>query len=112
MGKHMAMLADQVEMAGKSKGDVKKAKEHEKNVSMAGNKVFFDNRNVIMMRAIFQECSILDCVVLIDFLQTPPAIELKPAAEFLSECKERTSGVYSHTKRVVTRNRSEGHLTV
>lgn len=110
--KHMAMQADQVTMAGKNKRYVKNAQVHEQNVGRAGRKVFHDNWKMIVMRAVFQECSILDCVVVIDLLWLPPAIKLKPAVEFLSKCKELTLANYSHAKRVVTRNRAEGHLTL
>ncbi|KAL7552000.1 hypothetical protein ACHAWF_017478 [Thalassiosira exigua] len=57
--KYMATQSEQVKMAGHSKRHVEKAKEHEKNISMAGNKVFIDNLQMIMMRAIFEGRKIL-----------------------------------------------------
>jgi len=107
----MGLLAEQIKIAGHSKKDIKKGGHIEKHLSMAGNKVFTDNMHGIMMRAIFQGCSILDSVVVIDFLQTPPAILVEPAAEFLSCCRGNSANNYSHTKRVLERNRSSGNVT-
>jgi len=45
------------------------------------------------------------------FLQTPPAITLELAAEFLSDCKKNSANHYSHTKRIVERNRFSGNIT-
>mmetsp|Transcript_10848 Transcript_10848/g.19720 ORF Transcript_10848/g.19720 Transcript_10848/m.19720 type:complete len:715 (+) Transcript_10848:138-2282(+) len=109
--KHMSKQGDQVKMAGHGKRDIKKAEQHEKNVSMAGAKAFSQNIHTIMLRAIFQECNILDCVVVVDLCQAPPSIELKLVADFLSDLRMNSAENYSHTKRVVDRNRSNGSIT-
>jgi len=111
--KHMTMCADQVGQGGGGKKEIKRAQKHEQNVSMAGNQVFYNNLSSIVMQAVVQNYSILDCVVVIDLCKTPPEINVKIASDFLYN-----NGMYTdpennaHTKRIIDRNRGNGSLTV
>jgi len=107
----MTTTASQLKSEGRSSRDVKKVKEHEANVSILGNKVFYDNVNGILMRAIFQGQSIVECVVVIDLTRAPPEIEVQEGAVFLSDNLERAPHSYDHTRKVFERNRANGAIT-
>lgn len=104
----------QLKEAGHGKRDIKKAEQHEKKVSMAGEKIFGDNVPVIMLRAIFQGYNVLDCVVYIDLCEAPPTIELQLARDFLADIERdgrESPEDFAHTKRIIERNKSNGAIT-
>ena len=109
----MVTTASQLKSQGRSSREVKKAKEHDANVSMLGNTVFSENIPGILMRAIFQGQSIVECVVVIDLTRSPPKIEVQKGDDFLSENRERGEvRSHDHTQRVFERNRANGAITV
>lgn len=108
----MATSDLQVEQRGGSKRDVKRAQSHEANVSMAGNKVFFDNLSSVIMQAVFHDYDILDCIVMIDLCDAPPSIEVMLSSAFLANEMSTDDDNYDHTQRIIARNRENGALTV
>ena len=107
----MTTSATMVEQSGGDKKDVRRAEMHEENVSMAGNKIFFDNISSVVMQAVLLDYDILDCVVVIDLCQAPPSIEAKLASDFF-DSGDIDRDNFAHTKRICERNRRNGALTV
>jgi hypothetical protein len=110
--KHMATSALQAEQSGGGKRDMRGAEQHEKNVSMAGNKVFYENIPRILMQAVLQKYDILDCITVIDLIQAPPSVEVKLASVFLDKDMDTGRDEKEHTKRILERNRQNKSLTV
>jgi len=108
----MATSDLQFEQSGGSKSDIKRAHTHEENVSMAGNRVFFDNLSSVIKQAVIQNYDILDCIVMIDLCCAPPSIQLMLSSEFVSNEMSPDDENYNHTRRMIGRNRENGALTV
>ena len=108
--KDIATYGVQVMNAGFGR-DVKKAKQHEQNVIIAGSKAFSQNIQTIMLRAILQGYSILDCVVIIRLMKSPPLIEVKFAQDFLSACRKNSAEEFDQLKRIVSRNQANGAVS-
>jgi hypothetical protein len=105
----------QAAQSGGDRKEVKRAHEHEKNVSVVGTKIFFSNVANILMQALLQKYDILDCAVVIDLCHAPPTVEVKLASVFLSDSMDREHtdpGFLDRTKYLVEQNRQNGSLTV
>jgi hypothetical protein len=76
---------------------------------MAGNVLFSNNVRNILLLASLQELSILDCVVVLEFVGIQPKIVIKRVPDFLSE---RESGEErAHTQSLIERNQESGSIT-
>lgn len=111
--KLMRTMEVRAEKQGASRREVKNAKKEEENLSQRGTALFFEQRENIILLASLSGLSITECVIELNFCDTPPTIDVMSQAEFLKLSQEASNPAqFLHTKGIVERNCRDGALTL
>mmetsp|Transcript_10687 Transcript_10687/g.22625 ORF Transcript_10687/g.22625 Transcript_10687/m.22625 type:complete len:703 (-) Transcript_10687:55-2163(-) len=99
---------------GLSEKEAHAAAKAEENLSVSGNMLFAKEEANILLQASLRGYSIVDCVVMMDFRETPPTIETMMYDAYLEEgqLEFHHPKQYAHTSGIIDRNRKNGALTV